>query len=76
MTVISPVARFPARAGFGMAQTGNTGQGSNHGPDVANSAMSDYRDERRSTRDRRSRNRQARGAREAYGGPGPLRPSG
>jgi len=53
-----------ARAGFGMAQTGNIGQGAIMGLDAANSAMSDYRDERRSTRDRRSRNRQARGARE------------
>jgi hypothetical protein len=52
-----------AQAGFGMASTGNFGQGALMGMEQARGALDRYRDDRSNVRDRRSRNRQARGAR-------------
>lgn len=53
-----------AQAGFGMASTGNFGQGALMGMEQARGALNNYREDRNGIRDRRSRNRQARGARE------------
>lgn len=53
-----------AQAGFGMASTGNFGQGALMGMEQARGALNNYREDRSNIRDRRSRNRQARGARE------------